>query len=188
MKRLLKGLVCTVSVVSLILPDMAMAAEQMQPERQTTARQRRAQTRPARPVRRQQARPARQTTERTRTRTTRTVERARARPVRTVERTRTTVRTARRPSTYRIGHRPSTFHRIRGRAFHYPRGYRYRRFRTGLILPALFLSSAYFFNDYYSLGLGPPPPGYVWVRYGPDLLLVSRHTGRVVDVIYGAFY
>jgi len=38
------------------------------------------------------------------------------------------------------------------------------------------------------LGLGPPPHGFVWVRYGPDLLLVNRRTGRIVDVIYGAFY
>ncbi|WP_231636068.1 RcnB family protein [Novosphingobium sp. ST904] len=32
------------------------------------------------------------------------------------------------------------------------------------------------------------PPGYYWVRYGPDLLLVDRRTRRVVDVIYSAFY
>jgi Ni/Co efflux regulator RcnB len=186
MKRLAKGLFCATAAASMIVPDLAMAATQMQPERQRVQTQRRAQTRPAR---RPQARPARTTVQRERTRTTRTVERARARPTRTVERSRTTtVRTSRRFPTYRIGHRPSTFHRIRARTFHYPRGYRYRRFRVGLILPALFLSSAYFFNSYYDLGLGPPPPGYVWVRYGPDLLLVNRYTGRVVDVIYGAFY
>jgi Ni/Co efflux regulator RcnB len=72
--------------------------------------------------------------------------------------------------------------------FHYPRGWRYRRWHVGLILPALFLSNYYYFNDYYDLGIGPPPPGYVWVRYGPDLLLVNRHTGRIADVIHGAFY
>jgi len=26
------------------------------------------------------------------------------------------------------------------------------------------------------------------VRYGPDLLMVSIRTGRIADVIYGAFY
>jgi Ni/Co efflux regulator RcnB len=89
---------------------------------------------------------------------------------------------------FRPGSRPRNFHPIRVSAFRYPRGYHYRRFRTGLLLPRLFLSSYYFFNDWGALGLGPPPPGYVWVRYGPDLLLVSRYSGRIADVIYGAFY
>jgi Ni/Co efflux regulator RcnB len=89
---------------------------------------------------------------------------------------------------YRIGHRPATYHRIRASAFHYPRGYRYRRWSAGTVLPHLFLTTAYFFNDWGALGLGPPPPGYVWIRYGPDLLLVNRYSGRVADVIYGAFY
>jgi Ni/Co efflux regulator RcnB len=57
-----------------------------------------------------------------------------------------------------------------------------------MILPGLFLSSAYFFNDYYRMGLEGPPYGYQWVRYGPDLLLVQLGTGQVSDVIYGAFY
>jgi Ni/Co efflux regulator RcnB len=37
------------------------------------------------------------------------------------------------------------------------------------------------------MGLYAPPPGFVWVRFGPDLLLVNRHTGQIADVIYGAF-
>ena len=49
----------------------------------------------------------------------------------------------------------------------------------GSILPRLFLSSSYYWSDWGALGLGPPPPGYVWVRYGPDLLLVNRYTGRI---------
>jgi Ni/Co efflux regulator RcnB len=55
------------------------------------------------------------------------------------------------------------------------------------VLPAVFLTSTYIYTNYYGLGLGAPPPGYAWVRYGPDLLLVQRGTGRVADVIYGAF-
>jgi Ni/Co efflux regulator RcnB len=77
---------------------------------------------------------------------------------------------------------------IRGPVFHYPRGWRYRRWHAGLILPRIFLSSPYFWTNWAALGLYPPPPGYVWVRYGPDLLLVNRYTGRIRDVIYGAFY
>lgn len=90
--------------------------------------------------------------------------------------------------TYRIGHRPSTFRRVKVGSYHYPRGHHYRRWVVGAILPRLFLSSAYYFPNYTLLGLGAPPPGYVWVRYGPDLLLVNRRNGRIVDVIYGAFY
>ena len=35
---------------------------------------------------------------------------------------------------------------------------------------------------------GGPPYGYRWLRYGPDLLLVEIAAGRIVDVIYDAFY
>ncbi|HSZ51992.1 MAG TPA: RcnB family protein [Caulobacteraceae bacterium] len=55
-------------------------------------------------------------------------------------------------------------------------------------MPTLFLTSTYFFNNWAMMGLEPPPPGYRWVRYGPDLLMVEVFTGRIVDVIYGAFY
>ncbi len=58
----------------------------------------------------------------------------------------------------------------------------------GAALPALFLSSLYYFDDWNMLGITPPPPGRRWVRYGPDLLLVNIRNGRVEDVIYGAFY
>lgn len=74
-----------------------------------------------------------------------------------------------------------------GPVFHYPSGYRYRRWTIGLLLPSIFLSSRYYYNDYARLGVGAPPYGYRWVRYGPDLLLVRTRTRRVVDVIYGAF-
>jgi Ni/Co efflux regulator RcnB len=95
-----------------------------------------------------------------------------------------------RPSrpVYHPGHRPPSYHRIRARAFVYPHGYGYRRYHAGLVLPHVFLSSPYYWSDWRALGLLPPPPGYVWVRFGPDLLLVNRFTGRIADVIYGAFY
>jgi Ni/Co efflux regulator RcnB len=89
---------------------------------------------------------------------------------------------------YRPGHRPSTYHRVRGPIYNYPHGYAYRRWTVGRILPHIFLSNLYYWTNWAALGLGPAPPGYVWVRYGPDLLLVDRYTGRIADVIYGAFY
>ncbi len=84
--------------------------------------------------------------------------------------------------------RPNTFRPMRAPAYRYPRGYSYRRWSINMMLPAIFLSSSYLFQDYGMIGVGPPPAGYYWVRYGPDLLLVNRRSRRVVDVIYGAFY
>ncbi len=77
---------------------------------------------------------------------------------------------------------------LRGPVYRYPPGFGYRRWASGAILPSIFLSSAYFYNNYAPLGLSPPPPGYQWVRYGPDLLLVNVTTGRIADVVDGAFY
>jgi len=84
-----------------------------------------------------------------------------------------------RPPNFRPVHRPP---------FRYPHGWAYRRWTIGLFLPSLFLSNSYYFDDWAPLGVGAPPPGYRWVRYGPDLLLVQIGTRRIVDVIYGAFY
>jgi len=92
-----------------------------------------------------------------------------------------------RPPQYRPGAgRPPHFRPVHGRPFHYPPGYRYRRWTIGLLLPRLFLAAPYYYDDVW--GLGVPPPGCRWVRYGPDLLLVDVRSGRIRDVIYGAFY
>ena len=88
----------------------------------------------------------------------------------------------------RPGVRPPNFRPIHAPGFRYPRGYSYRRWSIGLVLPSIFLTNYYFYNNWAALGAYPPPPGFVWVRYGPDLLLVSRRSGRIRDVIYGAFY
>jgi Ni/Co efflux regulator RcnB len=58
---------------------------------------------------------------------------------------------------------------------------------VGLFLPSLFLSSAYYFNSYNAFGLGAPPYGTQWVRYGPDLLLVEIGTGRIRAVYNNVF-
>jgi Ni/Co efflux regulator RcnB len=72
--------------------------------------------------------------------------------------------------------------------FVYPRGYGYRRWVVGGVLPPLFLVPAYYYREYAGLGLPPPEPGFQWVRYGPDVLLVNVSTGQVVDAAYGVFY
>lgn len=98
-----------------------------------------------------------------------------------------------RPERPRPPHRPGAgrpphFRPIHGNPFRYPHGYGYRRWTIGLLLPRLFRSTTYYFSDYAALGVGAPPYGYRWVRYGPDLLLVNVRTGRIADVLYGAFY
>jgi Ni/Co efflux regulator RcnB len=72
--------------------------------------------------------------------------------------------------------------------FVYPHGWGYRRWVVGAVLPPIFLVSDYYYADWAALGFPPPQPGYQWVRYGPDLLLVNVSTGQVVDVAYGVFY
>ena len=76
---------------------------------------------------------------------------------------------------------------MRGTEFRYPRGYSYRAWHRGDVLPRLFIAAPYFV-DYAYLGLPPTPPGTRWVRYGPDALLIDVYNGSVVDVIYDAFY
>lgn len=188
----MKSLLCAVAAIALIAPQAASAQPRDQHQRnaaqhnaQPTQRQRAGGQRMQRqqraaPQRMQRQRPV---TDRS-TRVTRNV-----RPNGQVRTTRVTRTNTRALPTYRPGHRPATYHRIHTTTvFRYPRGYHYRRWNIGLILPRIFLSNYYYWNDWAALGLGPPPPGFVWVRYGPDLLLVNRYNGRIVDVIYGAFY
>jgi len=78
--------------------------------------------------------------------------------------------------------------RVRLGGWAWPSGYGYQRWVVGGILPAIFLSQAYYYSDYGQLGFEAPPWGYQWVRYGPDLLLVNIATGQVADAEYGVFY
>jgi hypothetical protein len=80
------------------------------------------------------------------------------------------------------------FNRVHINPFIYPQGWAYRQWAVGAFLPPLFLAPEYYYPDWAALGLAPPPPGFQWVRYGPDLLLVELDNGQVVDVAYGVFY
>jgi Ni/Co efflux regulator RcnB len=79
------------------------------------------------------------------------------------------------------------FHRVHLSPFVYPSGWGYRRWAVGAVLPPPFLTADYYYADWATLGLDPPQPGFQWVRYGPDLLLVNITTGEVVETIYDAF-
>jgi Ni/Co efflux regulator RcnB len=89
---------------------------------------------------------------------------------------------------HQLSYKGHMINQVHGSPFIYPPGWGYRRWGIGMALPALFLAPAYYYADWASLGLAEPPPGYQWVRYGPDLLLVDVNTGQVVDTVYDAFY
>ncbi len=83
---------------------------------------------------------------------------------------------------------PPGFRPIHGRSpYRYPRGYSYRRWVVGDVLPAVYVGHRYAFNDFRTAGLGRPPPGQSWIRVGPDLLLVRLTSRRITQVIYNAF-
>ena len=69
-----------------------------------------------------------------------------------------------------------------------PHGYYYRHWTYGQVFPTVFWSQNYWLTDYYSFGLVNPPYGYVWVRYGPDALLVDVSNGQILSVEYNVFY
>jgi len=93
------------------------------------------------------------------------------------------------PKPHRPGAgKPPNFRPIHRPGWNYPRGWGYRHWAIGLLLPRLFFATTYYYDNWWEMGLQPPPAGYRWVRYGPDLLLVQTRTRRIVDVIYGAFY
>ncbi|HTW35076.1 MAG TPA: RcnB family protein [Rhizomicrobium sp.] len=69
-----------------------------------------------------------------------------------------------------------------------PQGWYEHRWVFGEILPALFWSQNYWLSDYYDYGLAEPPPGFVWVRYGSDALLIDQNSGEVLQVEYDVFY
>ncbi len=91
------------------------------------------------------------------------------------------------PRGNQFWHRGQYYGRIQGPPFVYPRGYGYRRWAIGAVLPPALFAPSYFYPGYAELGLQQPPPGYAWVRYGPDLILVNLDTGDVEDAVYGAF-
>jgi Ni/Co efflux regulator RcnB len=72
--------------------------------------------------------------------------------------------------------------------YHGPAGYSYHRWSYGDNLPREYWAQNYWINNYLNFGLIAPPDGYVWVRYGPDAVLIDEDTGEIVQVEYGLFY
>lgn len=78
--------------------------------------------------------------------------------------------------------------RYRANAYLAPRDYHYRRWGYGQRLPRDYYARNYWLMDFVMFGLLSPPDGYVWVRYGPDALLIDEETGEIIQVEYNVFY
>jgi hypothetical protein len=87
-------------------------------------------------------------------------------------------------NNYRRHHR-SIFHL----GFYYdPFGWGYYPYQIGWRLWPAYYSNRYWINDPWMYRLPYAPPGYVWVRYWNDALLVDTFTGEVVDAIPNFFW
>jgi len=80
------------------------------------------------------------------------------------------------PRRYRVG------------VYRAPPGYYYRRWHHGDRLPRAYFARNYWLTNFVIYGLFAPPPGLMWVRYGPDALLIDTYTGEIVQVRYNVFY
>lgn len=100
-----------------------------------------------------------------------------------------------RSTTVRVAVDVTSYHKniTAERQYHYgnynaPQGYDYHRYSYGDHLPQGYFIQSYWIANFLNFGLIAPPDGYVWVRYGPDAVLVDEDTGEVVQVVYGQFY
>ena len=82
-------------------------------------------------------------------------------------------------------HAPRRFH---VGTYRQPYGYSYRRYSYGQHLPRSYFGRNFWLSNFLIYGLFSPPPGYIWVRYGPDALLIDQYTGEIVQVQYNMFY
>lgn len=69
-----------------------------------------------------------------------------------------------------------------------PFGWSYRRYLIGWRFWPSYYSSRYWLHDPWYYRLPYAPPGYRWIRYYDDAILVDTWDGRVVDVIYNFFW
>jgi Ni/Co efflux regulator RcnB len=81
---------------------------------------------------------------------------------------------------------PHRFHPAK--AYVRPPGWYAHKWVYGERLPRAFFAPEYFILDFAAYGLLEPWPGYEWVRYGDDALLIDVETGEVIRVEYDVFY
>jgi Ni/Co efflux regulator RcnB len=79
-------------------------------------------------------------------------------------------------------------HRFHAGPYRAPPGWHYRRWAFGERLPGIYFGRDFWITDFLAFGLFAPPDGLVWVRYGPDAMLIDEYTGEIVQVDYGVFF
>lgn len=89
------------------------------------------------------------------------------------------------PGAYRHNFQAARTYRIG--PYHPPRGWAYRSWAYGQILPRAYWGSQYILGDYWLFGLEVPPVGFEWIRSGPDALLIDTRTGEILQVEYSVF-
>lgn len=87
------------------------------------------------------------------------------------------------------GWRNSNRYLYRNPGYYAPyRNYRYSRLSIGIVLDRLFWNQNYWIGDPWQYRLPDAGPGFTWVRYYNDVLLIDTYSGEVVDVIYDFFW
>jgi Ni/Co efflux regulator RcnB len=95
------------------------------------------------------------------------------------------------PQHWQAGRSPTVFQshaRFHAGAYRPPSGYYARSWGFGQILPRAWFARNYWMTDFLDFGLPYPPPGYTWVRVGPDALMIDQYSGRIVQVVRGIFW
>jgi len=95
------------------------------------------------------------------------------------------------PPHWERGRYPPTYwspQRFRVSPYRAPYGFFVRSWGFGDFLPRGWYGEPYWIDDFIDYDLPYPPPGYEWVRVGPDALMVDRYTGRIIQVVRGIFW
>ena len=73
--------------------------------------------------------------------------------------------------------------------FYYdPFGWGYQRYNIGWRMWPSYYQRGFWLSDPWQYRLPYAPPGYRWIRYYDDAILVDTWNGQVVDVIYNFFW
>ncbi|MBS0333732.1 MAG: RcnB family protein, partial [Proteobacteria bacterium] len=95
------------------------------------------------------------------------------------------------PAHWQAGRYPSVMwaqNRFRIGAYRQPYGYYVRAWNYGDFLPRAWFAESYWIDDFIDYDLPYPPPGFTWVRVGPDALMIDEYSGRIVQVVRGIFW
>lgn len=97
-----------------------------------------------------------------------------------------------------VGRHPGRFAKVRRAThatrrfhagiYHRPHGWYARHWRLGYRLPRAWFVRDYWITDWAIYGLWAPIDGLVWVRVGPDAMLIDPVTGEIVSIEYALFW